>query len=108
MLRWKIQVSEGLLALYTDNPGKTKEQSLEKFECHNKTSISRFASGDMKPSVGNRGQTARIQKESIHKRKMYCFMIVLRICIFNYKMVSSLSFPEDVHAPMIGNDMIKS
>ena len=32
----KFTIADGLIALYSDAPGKSKEDSLAKFECHNK------------------------------------------------------------------------
>ena len=97
-----------LKAIFTDNPGKIKEASIAKFECHNKyIDIQVCIRGNeligWKPREkcvaenGGYNEEKDLQLYS-DEPDMYFQVTDGQFAIF---------FPEDVHAPMIGTDNIK-
>ena len=102
------QIAEGLKAIISDGQGKTKEDSLKKFECHDQHIDIQLCvrghesigwkprekcitpSGDYNPD-----KDVRFFKE---EPDMYFQLTDGQFVIF---------FPEDVHAPMIGDGMVK-
>ncbi len=104
----KFQVSEGLLALYTDNPGKTKEQSLEKFECHNKNiDIQVCIRGHETIGWKPRANCTNPKGEYSQEKDVLFYDCSPDMYFQLQDGQFAIFFPEDVHAPMIGNDMIK-
>ena len=103
-----IQIAEGLKAIISDGQGKTKEDSLKKFECHdNNIDIQLCIRGNetigWKPREKcvtpngeyNPDKDVRFFNDS---PDMYFDLTDGQFGIF---------FPEDVHAPMIGEGMVK-
>jgi YhcH/YjgK/YiaL family protein len=104
----KVEVSEVLKAIFSNAPGKTKENSLAKFECHNgnidiqlcisgKETIGWKARGSCKTENGNYNQEKDVQYY-LDEPDMYFQLTDGQFAIF---------FPDDVHAPMIGDGDIK-
>jgi YhcH/YjgK/YiaL family protein len=104
----KTQVEEGLLAILSNGNGKTKEDSLKKFECHNRNiDIQLCLSGNetigWKPRNfctnpnGDFNEEKDVQFYNDNP-DMFFQLTDGQFAIF---------FPEDVHAPMIGDAMIK-
>ncbi|MCX6293732.1 MAG: YhcH/YjgK/YiaL family protein [Sphingobacteriales bacterium] len=104
----KTQVDEGLLAILSNGNGKTKEDSLKKFECHNRNiDIQLCLSGNetigWKPRNfctnpnGDFNEEKDVQFYNDNP-DMFFQLTDGQFAIF---------FPEDVHAPMIGDAMIK-
>ena len=97
-----------LIAIISNNPGKSKEESISKFECHEKhIDIQVCLSG--KETIGWKPRNeCSHQKEVYNPEKdvtfysdapgMYFQLTDNQFAIF---------FPEDVHAPMIGEGEIK-
>lgn len=104
----KVEVSEGLKAIFSNAPGKTKENSLAKFECHNgnidiqlcisgKETIGWKPRGSCETENGNYNQEKDVQYY-LDEPDMYFQLTDGQFAIF---------FPDDVHAPMIGDGDIK-
>ena len=104
----KVEVSEGLKAIFSDAPGKTKETSLAKFECHNENidiqlcirgeeTIGWKPRGSCKTENGGYNPEKDVQYYS-DEPETYFQLQVGQFAIF---------FPHDVHAPMIGEGNIK-
>ena len=104
----KSDISDGLKAIYSNTPGKTKEASLAKFECHNKNidiqlCISGIETIGWKPREkcmtpnGDYNAEKDVQFYS-DSPDTYFELTNGQFAIF---------FPEDVHAPMIGEGAIK-
>ncbi len=102
------QIAEGLKAIISDGQGKTKEDSLKKFECHDKNvDIQLCIRGNetigwkprekcMTPNGDyNPDKDVRFFNDA---PDMYFDLTDGQFGIF---------FPEDVHAPMIGEGMVK-
>lgn len=100
----KQEISEGLKAIFSNAPGKTAEASLAKFECHNKNiDIQLCISGvetigwtpREKCVTPNGDYNAEKDVQLYHDKADTFFQLTDgQFAIF---------FPEDVHAPMIGD-----
>lgn len=104
----KVEVADGLKAIFSTAPGKTKENSLAKFECHNanidiqlcrsgKETIGWKSRGSCETENGNYNQEKDVQYY-LDEPDMYFQLTDGQFAIF---------FPDDVHAPMIGDGDIK-
>jgi YhcH/YjgK/YiaL family protein len=103
-----VNVAEGLKAIFSLAPGKTKESSLQKFECHDKNiDIQVCISG--KETIGwvprekctspNGDYNPEKDVRFFHDAPDMFFQLTDgQFVIF---------FPEDVHAPMIGEGEIQ-
>jgi biofilm protein TabA len=104
----KPDISEGLKAIFSKAPGKTKEASLAKFECHNKhIDIQLCISGEetigwtpREKCVTPNGGYNEEKDVQLYQEDADTFFQLTngQFAIF---------FPEDVHAPMIGEGDIK-
>jgi biofilm protein TabA len=104
----KSEIAEGLKAIFSNSPGKTKEASLAKFECHNKNidiqlCINGVETIGWKPRgkcvTPNGGYNEEKDVQLYHDGADTFFQLTNgQFAIF---------FPEDVHAPMIGEGEIK-
>ena len=104
----KSDIADGLKAIYSNSPGKTKEASLSKFECHNKNidiqvCINGLETIGWKPrekcATPNGDYNAEKDVQFYHDSPDTFFQLTNgQFAIF---------FPEDVHAPMIGEGEIK-
>lgn len=104
----KSEIAEGLKAIFSNAPGKTKEASLAKFECHNKNidiqlCINGVETIGWKPRgkcvTPNGGYNEEKDVQLYHDGADTFFQLTNgQFAIF---------FPEDVHAPMIGEGEIK-
>ena len=104
----KQEVAEGLKAIFSNAPGKTKEASITKFECHNQNidiqlCISGTETFGWKPrenctSPNGDYNTEKDVQFYSDAPDMYFQLTNNQFAIF---------FPEDVHAPMIGDGEIK-
>ena len=104
----KSDIAEGLKAIYSNKPGTTAEASLAKFECHNNNiDIQLCING--KETIGwkprekcvtaNGGYNPEKDVQFYSEQPdMYFQLTNGQFAIF---------FPEDVHAPMIGEGEIK-
>lgn len=104
----KSEIAEGLKAIFSNAPGKTREASLAKFECHNKNidiqlCINGVETIGWKPRAKcvtpNGGYNEEKDVQLYHDGADTFFQLTNgQFAIF---------FPEDVHAPMIGAGEIK-
>jgi biofilm protein TabA len=104
----KVDISEGLKAIFSNAPGKTKEASTAKFECHNKNidiqlCIDGVETIGWKPreKCANPNGDYNAEKDVLFfndSPDMFFQLTNAQFAIF---------FPEDVHAPMIGEWNIK-
>jgi biofilm protein TabA len=104
----KSEIAEGLKAIFSNAPGKTKEASCAKFECHNKNidiqvCIKGSETIGWKPRAKcvteNGGYNEEKDVQLYHDTPDMFFQLTDgQFAIF---------FPEDVHAPMIGEGEIK-
>jgi biofilm protein TabA len=104
----KSDIADVLKAIFSNAPGKTKETSLAKFECHNKNidiqlCIKGLETIGWKPRekavTPNGDYNAEKDVQFYHDAPDTFFQLTDgQFAIF---------FPEDVHAPMIGEGEIK-
>lgn len=104
----KSDISDGLKAIFSNSPGKTKEASCSKFECHNKNidiqlCINGVETIGWKPRekcvTPNGDYNTEKDVQLYHDAPDTFFDLTDgQFAIF---------FPEDVHAPMIGEGTIK-
>jgi biofilm protein TabA len=104
----KVEIAEGLKAIFSNATGKTKEVSLQKFECHNanidiQLCISGVETIGWKPREKCQTPNGEFNTEKdvqffSDAPDMYFKLTNNQFAIF---------FPEDVHAPMIGEGEIK-
>ena len=104
----KLDISEGLKAIFSNKPGTTAEASVAKFECHNKNidiqlCINGVETIGWKPRekcvIENGGYNLDKDVQLYNEQPdMYFQLTGGQFAIF---------FPEDVHAPMIGAGDIK-
>lgn len=100
----KSDIAEGLKAIFSNKPGMTAEASVSKFECHNKNidiqlCIQGVETIGWKPRekcvVQNGDYNPDKDVQLYHEQPdMYFQLTAGQFAIF---------FPEDVHAPMIGD-----
>ena len=104
----KTEIADGLKAIISNSPGKTKEASLSKFECHNKNIDIQLCLKGVE-TIGwtprekcvtpNGDYNAEKDVQLYHEAADTFFQLTDgQFAIF---------FPEDVHAPMIGEGPIK-
>jgi YhcH/YjgK/YiaL family protein len=101
-------VSEGLKAIVSDKMGKTAAESIAKFECHNKNiDIQLCIRG--KETIGWKPRQYCVSPAGeYNETKDVLFYNDAPDMYFDLKDSQFVIFyPEDVHAPMIGNDLIK-
>jgi YhcH/YjgK/YiaL family protein len=104
----KFDVSEGLKAIFSNAPGKAKEVSLQKFECHNKNiDIQLCINGTETIGWKPRGKCSSPNGEYNDEKDVLFFNDTpdMYFQLTNGQFV--IFFPEDVHAPMIGDADIK-
>jgi YhcH/YjgK/YiaL family protein len=103
----KSDIVDGLKVIISKAPGKTKEASLAKFECHNKNIDIQFCINGLE-TIGwkprekcinpNGDYNAEKDVQFFHDEPDTFFQLTDgQFAIF---------FPEDVHAPMIGEGVI--
>lgn len=104
----KFDIAEGLKLIVSNGIGMTKEASLEKFECHDKyidiqICVNGLETIAWKPrgkcKITNGGYDLDRDRRFFNDEPdMFFELTTNQFAIF---------FPEDVHAPMIGNGEIK-
>jgi len=104
----KYDIAEGLKAILSNGPGKTKEASIAKFECHNKNIDIQFCINGNELIGWKPREKCKAENGGYNDEKdlqlysdapdMYFQLTDGQFAIF---------FPEDVHAPMIGDGEIK-
>ena len=104
----KSVIGEGLLAILSNAPGKTAATSLTKFECHDKhVDIQLCVSGN--ETIGWKPRSACILPNGdYNEEKDVRFFSDAPDTFFQLTDGQfAVFFPEDVHAPMIGEGTIK-
>ena len=104
----KIDIAEGLKAIISDGPGKTKEESLKKFECHDQNiDIQLCVTGN--ETIGWKPrEKCQIPNGEYNTEKDVRFFNDepdMYFSLTNGQFV--ILFPEDVHAPMIGEGTVR-
>jgi YhcH/YjgK/YiaL family protein len=104
----KSEIAEGLKAIFSNAPGKTKEASCAKFECHNKNiDIQLCISGT--ETIGWKPREKCITENGSYNEEkdvqLYHDAPDTFFQLTNGQF--AIFFPEDVHAPMIGEGDIK-
>jgi len=104
----KYDITDGLKAIISNGLGKTKEASIAKFECHNKNIDIQFCIKGNETIGWKPREKCVIANGGYNEEKdvqyygdapdMYFQLTDGQFAIF---------FPEDVHAPMIGESEIK-
>ncbi len=104
----KSEIGEGLKAIFSNAPGKTKETSLAKFECHNKNiDIQLCISG--KETIGWTPREKCVTPNGDYNEEKDVQLYHDGADTF-FELTDgqfAIFFPEDVHAPMIGEGNIK-
>jgi len=104
----KFDIADGVKAIVSDNEGKTAQVSAEKFECHNKNiDIQVCIRGN--ETIGWKPRPDCTQpKGEYNDEKDVLFYADAPDMHFSLKGGQFVIFyPEDVHAPMIGQGLIK-
>ena len=104
----KQDISEGLKAIFSKAPGKTKEASLAKFECHD-TNIDIQLCIKGRETIGwkPRGACVSANGEYNTEKDVRFFSDTPDTFFDLTDGQFAIFFPEDVHAPMIGDGEIK-
>ena len=104
----KSDIAEGLKAIISNSPGKTKEASLAKFECHNKNIDIQFCIKGNE-TIGWKPREKCVTKNGEYNdEKDVQFFSDAPDTFFQLTDGQfAIFFPEDVHAPMIGEGEIK-
>ena len=104
----KADIAEGLKYAIIEKEGMTQEESISKFECHNQhIDIQLCISG--KESMGWKPRSScTSQKGDYNPEKDVLFFNDAPDMYFQLTDNQfAIFFPEDVHAPMISNEVIK-
>lgn len=104
----KFDIAEGLKLIVSNGNGKTKETSLEKFECHDQNIDIQICVNGLETIGWKPREKCNIPNGKYNPEKdvqffndkpdMFFQLINNQFVIF---------YPEDVHAPMIGDGAIK-
>jgi YhcH/YjgK/YiaL family protein len=100
-----VEISDGLKAIISNKPGKTKQTSLEKFECHQQNiDIQVCVKG--KETIGWKPlENSTTPKTDYNAEKDVQFFSEEPETFFElHDQQFVIFYPEDVHAPMIGDE----
>lgn len=104
----KFDIADGIKGILSTKTGKTEAEALEKFECHNKyIDIQLCISGTETVAWKPRAKCEAV-KTAYNEEKDVVFYDETPDTFF--KLTDKqfvIFFPEDAHAAMIGNDLIK-
>ena len=104
----KSDISEGLKAIFSEGPGKTREASLAKFECHNKNiDIQVCIHGAETMGWKPRSRCAQPQGGYNEEKDVQYYQDTPDTFFQLTNGQFAIFFPEDVHAPMIGEGTIR-
>lgn len=104
----KVDVSEGLKAIFSNAPGKTKEASVAKFECHNQNIDIQFCINGVETIGWKPREACSTPNGEYNTEKDVLFFNDKPDMFFQLTNGQfAIFFPEDVHAPMIGEGNIK-
>ncbi len=104
----KSAIAEGLKAIISNAPGKTKETSLAKFECHDKNIDIQLCVSGVETIGWKPREKCIIPNGEYNDEKDVRFFNDEPDMFFQLTNGQfAIFFPEDVHAPMIGDSDIK-
>ena len=103
-----IEVTDGVKVIVSEDSGKTVESTLKTFECHNKNiDIQVCIRGHETMGWKPRKDCSQVEVP-YNDEKDYMFFSDKPDTYFSLKSSQFvIFFPDDVHAPMIGNGLIK-
>ena len=104
----KHEVADGIKAIMSSKNGKTEAESLEKFECHQKAIDIQFCITGTETIGWKPISKCHTFKAEYNPEKDVTFYNETPDMYFQLTDNQfGIFFPEDVHAPMIGEGMIK-
>ena len=104
----KSEIGEGLKVIISNSPGKTKETSLAKFECHNLNIDIQFCINGNETIGWKPREKCVTPNGGYNPEKDVQFYSDEPDTYFQLTNGQfAIFFPEDVHAPMIGEGNIK-
>lgn len=104
----KSDIADGLKSISSNAPGKTQEASLSKFECHDKNIDIQVCVKGLETIGWKPREKCVIPNGDYNADKDVRFFSDEPDTFFQLTNGQfAIFFPEDVHAPMIGNDEIK-
>jgi len=104
----KSEIAKGLKAIFSNAQGKTAEASLSKFECHNKNIDIQVCINGVE-TIGWKPRS-KCTKDNGGYNDEKDVQLYLDDADTFFQLTNSqfvILFPEDVHAPMIGEGVIK-
>ena len=104
----KYEISDGLLAIFSDKKGMTAAESIAKFECHNKNIDIQLCIHGNEQFGWKPRETCLLEKAPYNAEKDVLFFNDSPDMFFTLRDGQfAIFFPNDVHAPMIGDAEIK-
>ena len=104
----KSEITEGLIAIISNNPGKTKEASLSKFECHDNNIDIQLCINGIETIGWKPREKCTTPNGEYNAEKDVRFFSDAPDTFFQLTGGQfAVFFPEDVHSPMIGEGNIK-
>lgn len=104
----KSDIADGLKAIISNAPGKTKETSLAKFECHDKNIDIQLCIKGNETIGWKPREKCVVPNGDYNAEKDVRFFSDAPDTFFQLTDGQfAIFFPEDVHAPMIGEGVIK-
>ena len=104
----KTPIADGLLAIYTHGPGKSKEESVAKFECHNyNIDIQVCLQGKEEYGWKPRGNCTHPNGDFNETKDLQLFQDAPDTFFHLTDGQFVIFYPEDVHAPLICEGNIK-
>jgi biofilm protein TabA len=104
----KFEIADGLKGILSEAPGKTKEASLSKFECHDKNIDIQLCIKGQETFGWKPRSTCKLKNGEYNEEKDVQFFADSPDMFFElHDDQFVIFFPEDVHAPMIGDGDIK-
>lgn len=104
----RSDIAEGLKAIFSNAPGKTKEASLAKFECHDKNIDIQLCIHGIETIGWKPREKSVLPNGNYNEEKDVRFFSDEPDSFFQLRNGQfAIFFPEDVHAPMIGDGVIK-
>ncbi|MDO5614555.1 MAG: YhcH/YjgK/YiaL family protein [Cruoricaptor ignavus] len=103
-----VEIAEGLKVIISSKMGKTKEESLQKFECHNKNIDIQVCVTGKETIAWKPREKCKQPKGEYNTEKDVLFYNDEPDTFFQITENQFVIFyPEDVHAPMIADEVIK-
>lgn len=104
----KFDIADGLKAIYSDKNGMPAAESIAKFECHDKNIDIQLCIRGVEQFGWKPRSTCTSQKGEYNTEKDVLFYNDAPDMYFQLTNNQfAIFFPEDVHAPMIGDSAIK-